>query len=499
MSRNHRVVAASVVGPRSSKAVRLRNRHRRVLTLEALEARTVLSTSAQFTMLGATAVDPQTIEIRFHQVDPAQEPSAEIALSIYRSADPVVDEGDRELVSTVLTVAPGWNQSARIALNEPLGILPEAPYILVVAGGDADEADNVASFRKWTVSAVTHGFEPNGRMPSWVHETAATLRQEGYDAVLPFNWARLSNLPRPGIPELVARRLAHQVTAMSHRLVAHGFQHQDVIDLHLIGHSRGGGVINLAAAALPNGQGPFAGGLVKLTMLDPHPARNTTEVPFYSASAGPIGQLSLRNFLAFQEAANDQAVVLAPGVDQLEVFHQAATVADPSPLVAGDERFVQSWGEVPITIPSGSAVSEVAYYDLTPVVPSHNGIPRFYQTVVAPTLGSGLPLDQLQPPLIASPTADPPQGGGFLPGTGFESELQVLAFTGFPVPVASSLLTEVQTLNTAIAEGNRFEAYAQLRHLMRTTHLLGATPLPQDSLTAFRQLLGSTARLLRTI
>ncbi|MEW4567004.1 hypothetical protein AB1L88_03970 [Tautonia sp. JC769] len=459
----------------------------------------MLSTTGNFALLGATALDPRTIEIRFHQDDLAEASPAEINLTVYRSADPGVDAGDRALVSTVLDVMPGRNQSARIVLSEPLGIVPEAPYVLVVAGGDADDADNVASFRKWTIGAVTHGFEPSGRMPSWVTSTAATLRQQGYDAVLPFDWARLSNLPRPGIPELVARRLAHQVAAMSHRLVAHGFQRQDVVDLHLIGHSRGGGVINLAAAALPNGRGPLAGGLVKLTMLDPHPARNASEVPLYSASAGPIGQLARLNFLAFQEAANDRPVVLAPGVDQLEVFHQAATVADPSPLVAGDERFVHSWGEVPVTIPAGSAVGDVAYYDLTPVVPSHTGITRFYQTVVAPTLGTGLPLDQLQPPLIASPSADPPQGGGFLPGTGFESELQVLAFAGFPVPVASSLLGEVQVLNTAIAEGNLPGARMQLRHLMRTTHVLEATQLPQGSLTAFRQLLGSTARLLHGI
>ncbi len=464
--------------------------------LETLEARTVLSTTGNFALLGATAVSPQTIEIDFHHVD---QQLTEISLSIYRSTDSHVDPGDRELFTTVLTVAPGANQSAQIALNDPLGILPEAPYILVVASGDADDSDNVASFRKWTIGAVTHGFEANGRMPSWVASTANALRQQGYDAALPFNWARLSNLPRPGITELVARRLVHQLTAMTHRLPLHGFQSQDVVDLHLIGHSRGSGVINLAANALPNGRGPLAGGLIKLTMLDPHPARNTTEVPVYSASAGPIGVLSLRNFLAFQQAANDQPLVLSPGVHHLEVFSQAGTVADPSPFLAPEERFVNSWGEVPVTILAGSSVTSVDYYDLTSSVPSHFGIPVFYQTVVAPTLGAALPLDQLQPPLIASPMADPPQGGGFLPGTGFDSELLVLQSSGFPAPVASSLLSEVQVLNTAIEQGNLLAARLQLHQLFRGVHQLGRMGLPQNALDSFRLLLNSTAQLIRRI
>ena len=48
----------------------------------------------------------------------------------------------------------------------------------------------------------------------------------------------------------------------------------DVVDLHLIGHSRGGDVVSLAAGLLDRSAPPLGGGFLELTLLDPHPARN---------------------------------------------------------------------------------------------------------------------------------------------------------------------------------------------------------------------------------
>ena len=54
----------------------------------------------------------------------------------------------------------------------------------------------------------------------------------------------------------------------------------DVVDLHLIGHSRGAVVISQAALSLNANPGPreLQLGYLKMTLLDPHPARNRSSL-----------------------------------------------------------------------------------------------------------------------------------------------------------------------------------------------------------------------------
>ena len=86
-----------------------------------------------------------------------------------------------------------------------------------------------------------------------------------------------------------------------------------MVDVHLIGHSRGGDVVSLAAGLLNRFAPPLAGGFLELTLLDPHPARNGP-VAYYSSSTGPIGALARQEFVAFQAATNDPPLVIPAGV-----------------------------------------------------------------------------------------------------------------------------------------------------------------------------------------
>ena len=52
-------------------------------------------------------------------------------------------------------------------------------------------AGQTASFRTYTIGIVTHGGiqDPSWKYgPPWELETARLMKQEGYDAVIPYNW-----------------------------------------------------------------------------------------------------------------------------------------------------------------------------------------------------------------------------------------------------------------------------------------------------------------------
>ena len=70
------------------------------------------------------------------------------------------------------------------------------------------------------------------------------------------------------------------------------FDTNDVIDVNLIGHSRGAGVVSLAMNQLTgNPQDRPADGYYELTLLDPHPASNST-----------LGDISTRSATARRSA-----------------------------------------------------------------------------------------------------------------------------------------------------------------------------------------------------
>lgn len=334
-------------------------------------------------------------------------------VSIYRSSDDQLDDGDVLLGSQTISVATPGLYSMRWEGDLPIN--PARPYILVVADADnaiaeADETNNSAFFRKHVLGVVTHGFQLFGDSPfwvdylaglpllgvvtngfqllegypSWVDDMATSLQRVGYDEVLPFDWAALSNNPGGTIP--AGSILAYAVQNRVQQLVSEPhFMPNDVVDVHFIGHSLGSVVISRALQELQfsaDTPEPLRAGWVKMTMLDPHPAHNHA-TPNYSVARkgllGVLGRFFERRLIDFQDRAMDPEVVVPSIVDEAEVYYQHTSHR----LLRGSERILNLWGEIPVINESAAPVS---YYDLTGPGIGHSEVHDWYQSHVIPTL-----------------------------------------------------------------------------------------------------------------
>jgi hypothetical protein len=423
-----------------------RNAKRSYPRLEALEARLVLSGPGDFVMVSASAVSLTQIDVKY-EVDNAAL-THPYRVGIFRSIDNKFSAHDPRLGSMLLKTSDltvGMHDTV-VTLAAPRGIDPIFKYVLAVgvpAGHSTGSvpASHVASFRAWTVAAVTHGYTTGGAIPSWVTDMTTALSAQGFDATIPFNWASLSDLPVSGIVPQVAQGLAAQVETT---IAGLGLGPNDVVDIQLIGHSRGTGVVAEAAGLLPTTVGPLKGGNLKLTLLDPHPARNDA-IAYYSYDNGPIGQLGLFSFLAFQNAAADPKVVIPSDVTQAEVFYEHALVQHAVPINP-DELFLMSWGNTPI---AGNPIGGIKYYNLTKLAPSHEDTHVYYLNKIVPTLGR-----ERAYPIHAVRTPGAPKGGG----PSFKTTAKGLAYEevlfvkfGAKPAVARTTLGDVTQLDQDIA------------------------------------------------
>ena len=265
---------------------------------------------------------------------------------------------------------------------------PRKPFVLVVANpGTSSAATNprqTASFRTYVIGIVTHGALIN---PSWKHgppwqlQTATILKQQGYDAVIPFNWASESS--NPGHAARQGLRLARQVLATASRFPATSSRRSP---LHRPqrgsrgqhpGH-RGPGESRCRRSSRPVSS--------KTRCSIPMPP--TTMFPARPAPRATCWELLRRVLVtSYQARANDPPVFIPPGVDAAQVFYQH----NPASRHGG---IYNLWGQVPVPNLSGNPV---AYYNLTAAGAIHSGnygVSLWYRNFVAPTLGDQAPLLQ---------------------------------------------------------------------------------------------------------
>jgi hypothetical protein len=426
--------------------------------VEQLEERTALATPAgQLAMLSATALSPSMITASYAVTGaPLALP---MTLGIYRSPSTTFDSSSVLVGQTTLPIAGlslGSHQ-VNVSLAQPLDINPAEKFVLAVAdpsnqSGQTSQATDVASFRTWIVGAVTHGLELDGVFPPWVSSIAAGLKADGYDAAIAFNWAQLSMVAAAGTAAQAAQGMAAQI---DQAIASLPVQPSDVVDVHLIGHSRGGDVAALAAGLLDRSAPPLGGGFLELTLLDPHPARNGS-VAYYSSSTGPIGALARQEFVAFQAATNDPPLVIPAGVNETQIFYQQTAV---TAAFFPDERFLIPWGEVP----AAGTAQNIAYYSISGLVPSHEAVPEYYLGDVVPLLARGAP-----PPLAPSPAPPYPKNGGpvFAGGQrGFRYEYSLFKAGGVPGSVAARLLNGYSALNLMLKRRRFPAAGAQIKRM----------------------------------
>jgi hypothetical protein len=314
-------------------------RHRTTtLRVEEMEGRLV---PADVAVLSAQLLTPTTIQFAYQTTD---DPGP-FTVGVYRSADAVFDPTDLLVTSVVVTElsAPDGSPST-IDLGAEMPIAPARDHVLVVAdpGNVIDEgafeANNTASFRKLALGVVTHGVQTSGTLPAWVTAMTAALEAKGYDDTIAFDWAAASRIPVPGLAAAAGARLAERIRMAADALAT---LPTDVVDVHLIGHSRGTVVVSRALLGLNADPGPpeLEIGYTKATLLDSHPARNRASLFLGLLElANGTGVSTIGGFsfdpryptslaaavatLGFQAAVNDPRVVLPPNVDETELFYQ---------------------------------------------------------------------------------------------------------------------------------------------------------------------------------
>ncbi len=444
-----------------------------------------VSTIDDVAVTGVTATSSSSVTVRYTIDDDGafDEPGDEfgpvldgLTLVVRRAAD-ADSGGAQEIGRVTLSGADLTDGDHEVEVTvDPLIIKPSMPFVVAEIDPEgqlteSDETNNRDGFRKHVVAAVTHGYQPDAKVPAWVGTLADSLIEVGYDEAIAYDWALSSSLPTPGQVEVNAQSLADAIQEAASGL--EGLSSDDVIDVHLIGHSRGGNLVAAASGLLDQSESsPLADGFVKVTMLDPHPARNG-DVAFYDASNGPLGRFSELLYLAFQEGTKDPALTVPESVDQAEIFYQRTPVEQATGL---GEPFVNLWGATP------AGGRPATYYDLTSTVRSHAGLIGYYQQSVVPTLASAS-LFSVAP---GTTPETPSNGGGSLfnvmprqtPGAA-RAEFNTLRTLGVDSGTAANLIRSVDSLNASMEQGRFFNATFTTQRLVQYINSQANRTIPE--------------------
>ncbi len=393
-----------------------------------LESRQLMTAApAQVVMLSATTVDSESVTVDYQINNEAL--TQPLTLGVYRSATSTYDS-NAIAAGTVTIPATSFDTAGNHALSLgtheitlPLdGGLPpnpEHPYVLVVAnpGTDAVNAPtDTASFRKTTIGVIIHGgVQPQGwkkNGPPWEQTMAKSLRAEGYDLVIAYNWVAESG--HAGAARKQVPRVAHLIEEAAQQI-----DPNSPVDLHVIGHSEGAVIAGLSLAKLeqtPN----LLHGYKELTLLDPHSASNGFKGKQFSVSNNLMGSIARAEITRYQSQANDPPAMVPSDVNDAQVFFQHTPI---SAAHGSNNGLYNLWGQVPVIAAPNVPVH---YANLTGSGISHAGdvgVYNWYQTNIVPKLGNGPALfnpSALTANLTLSATQSPMFAGTGVPGAAID-------------------------------------------------------------------------------
>ncbi len=415
---------------------------------------------SKLTLTKATTTDAQSVTVDYTVERPDQDESAQdrdnetIHFEIYRSPvqdaapahskifekDIRIGEGDTPDQTNSNPKDPNKHK-VKFVLSEDLKPDTAFPYVVVVATYNGKKSTTY--FRKWMLGAIAHGFnrynqsgifwpvlreiiwfysgdafhsrEDPGGLPDWEIKMAKNLiGSNGYDDVISFDWTQTCGLAQPDMAVQAGLRLSQQIF----NWISSNSKKEhlgDVIDIHLIGHSRGTVVVAQAANDLVKNlpQIDLDGSYIELTLLDPHPANNKLQEPWASfgklalnlhaaaqmgtspppnSTAGllePPGASDLPSPIdpieatkSFQDEANDPALEIPKGVKKIDVWYQK-TKADLLRDLPDQEYIMNLWGLIDaIRNESGLPIQ---WHDLTASGIGHNQVPDVYEEQVVET------------------------------------------------------------------------------------------------------------------
>ena len=373
--------------PKSRLGAIRKSRRRPSLAAEGLDPRLLLS---GVDVLSASTADSKGVTISYEIASPGGDPA--LSFGVYRSATATYGT-DAEEVGTDLS-APAVDSSGQpstgpgahtVTLPIPGGlpINPEHPYVLVVAdpgSASAGSPGTVASFRVASIAIVTHGgledkaWDKVG--PPWEQQMAKSLKAQGFDEVIAFNWVAESSTPGAAVKQVP--RLTADVLDDAAKFPA-----GEPVDLQFIGHSEGAvintqAIVKVEAAASPG----ISAGYLDDTLLDPHAANPDFPGQQYS-TGGPLGWIAKLAIDNYQARSRDPLVFIPAGVDSAQVFYQQT----PADHDASNDDIYNLWGQVPVK-------GDATYYNLTAdgiVHSGKQGVYAWYEHHIVPTLGNGAP------------------------------------------------------------------------------------------------------------
>jgi hypothetical protein len=364
------------------------------LCLEQLEDRIVPSATPDLQMTFATTTDSRTVSVNY-TISGASLAGQNLSFNVYRSAGYDALAGAQLIGMATIPgsdsadLSVGSHQGVKLSLTAPTGqpltaLTPNTalPFIVVLANpngsvAESDSSKNTASFETHVLGVVAHGLELDpslwwlNQVPSWELQLAATLQQrDGYEAVIPFNWVRLSILPFPLAIELAGSDLYQEVVATADQLAS---QHPgDVVDINFIGHSRGTVVVSEVLQDLVGTNDPaLRGGYLQMTMLDPHPA-NLSFSKFSWDAFLPLANDFADVMIAFEALARDPQVAVPSNVMQTQLFDEQ-TPAGQLGFLYPSEILLNLWGEAASAIPDQS-VQPIEEKNLTGVTAAGIGL-----------------------------------------------------------------------------------------------------------------------------
>ncbi len=367
--------------------------------------------------------------------------------------------GPHNITIDLASPAPG-EPSAPV---EPLAPDPTLPYVLAVADpqhtlpGNVTIDESQASFRIFVIADVSPGFGIIVK-PQWVQDMVKELQGIGYDSVEPLDWN--ASTPLPGQAVLAGNNLYAQILGQ-----ANGLQSKvtgnDVIDVQLIGHSRGTSVVGWAmqdlVSQLSSAPDALQEGYFGLTLLDPHPANADTadEVSLVTTGIPVVGLEAILLNEVIGQNYNDPPITVAGRVNQTDIYYQQNSIAalSPASLQANPmEAYINEWGvpsQVTISDPQATVTNE---YNLSSLGLGHNDVRPWYQDNVIPLLKIDAP-----PPVPAPP-------GGPSPPPATTVDISELLFPEFvdDQGVADSLAGDLDAAINDLSLENQSQAIGDL-------------------------------------
>lgn len=317
----------------SERSIRNRRDHKSIVfpSIHRLEERLLLSVDVNLVRLtdfkplggGLLQVD--------YQLPEGSTNSPALHFEVYRSADNTFDSADKLIASSDIITSPnssGKSQSIEMDAGQGMRPDPSRPFVVVVAraGGPVSEtvlADNVASFRKYTIAVICHGGIQSSQndIPQWEAKIGHKMQSFGYDVVVPFNWAAKSW--KAGAAAKQAPRMAKRMVTEAGKLPASAS-----IDVDYIAHSEGTVVVTQAQKFLDKvAPSKFATGYKRMSLLDPHAANPSAPNNSESTAGGFAGWLTNRVISWYKGNARDPLVQVPSTVNETDVYYQRTPVS----------------------------------------------------------------------------------------------------------------------------------------------------------------------------